>query len=165
MLCFVDTVQINRIYKTHLCLSRRQAEPERRCYWASGCVFLQVCQGGGWDGIQGRTKSDANLNSHIISHIQIIYFINTLYFTFICFSYAIIFLFSPQFLTKNPARRLGCMAEEGGENAVTSHAFFIGIDWDKLNRRELEPPFKPRIVRRAHTHLIYMIDVITNCLQ
>uniref|UniRef100_A0A8C7RNI9 Protein kinase C n=1 Tax=Oncorhynchus mykiss TaxID=8022 RepID=A0A8C7RNI9_ONCMY len=49
------------------------------------------------------------------------------------------------FLTKNPARRLGCMAEEGGENAVTSHAFFIGIDWDKLNRRELEPPFKPRI--------------------
>ncbi|KAK6304494.1 hypothetical protein J4Q44_G00250800 [Coregonus suidteri] len=49
------------------------------------------------------------------------------------------------FLTKNPARRLGCMAEEGGENAVTSHAFFTGIDWDKLNRRELEPPFKPRI--------------------
>uniref|UniRef100_A0A674DSC2 Protein kinase C n=1 Tax=Salmo trutta TaxID=8032 RepID=A0A674DSC2_SALTR len=49
------------------------------------------------------------------------------------------------FLTKNPVRRLGCMADEGGENAVTSHAFFIGIDWDKLNRRELEPPFKPRI--------------------
>lgn len=116
-----------------------------------GCVFLQVCQGGGWDGIQGRTKADANLNSHIISHIQIIYFINTLYFTFIHFSYAIIFLFSPQFLTKNPVRRLGCMADEGGENAVTSHAFFIGIDWDKLNRRELEPPFKPRIVRHTHT--------------
>uniref|UniRef100_A0A668ARW7 Protein kinase C n=1 Tax=Myripristis murdjan TaxID=586833 RepID=A0A668ARW7_9TELE len=49
------------------------------------------------------------------------------------------------FLTKNPARRLGCVASEGGESAVTSHAFFSGIDWDKLNRRELEPPFKPRI--------------------
>uniref|UniRef100_A0A8C4GZ12 Protein kinase C n=1 Tax=Dicentrarchus labrax TaxID=13489 RepID=A0A8C4GZ12_DICLA len=49
------------------------------------------------------------------------------------------------FLTKNPARRLGCVAEEGGESAVTSHAFFAGIDWEKLNRREMEPPFKPRI--------------------
>ncbi|XP_067242603.1 protein kinase C eta type [Chanodichthys erythropterus] len=49
------------------------------------------------------------------------------------------------FLTKNPSRRLGCVAAEGGETAVTSHAFFTGIDWDKLNRRELDPPFKPRI--------------------
>uniref|UniRef100_A0A8C9XED1 Protein kinase C n=1 Tax=Sander lucioperca TaxID=283035 RepID=A0A8C9XED1_SANLU len=49
------------------------------------------------------------------------------------------------FLTKNPARRLGCVASEGGESAVTSHTFFTGIDWEKLNRREIEPPFKPRI--------------------
>ncbi|XP_056617336.1 protein kinase C eta type [Triplophysa dalaica] len=49
------------------------------------------------------------------------------------------------FLIKNPSRRLGCVAVEGGETAVTSHPFFAGIDWDKLNRRELEPPFKPRI--------------------
>ncbi|XP_075874173.1 protein kinase C eta type isoform X2 [Nelusetta ayraudi] len=48
-------------------------------------------------------------------------------------------------LTKNPARRLGCVASEGGEDAVVSHAFFATIDWEKLNRRELEPPFKPRI--------------------
>ncbi|KAK7140372.1 hypothetical protein R3I94_012854 [Phoxinus phoxinus] len=49
------------------------------------------------------------------------------------------------FLTKNPSRRLGCVASEGGETTVTSHPFFTGIDWDKLNRRELDPPFKPRI--------------------
>ncbi|XP_070972817.1 protein kinase C eta type-like [Oncorhynchus clarkii lewisi] len=49
------------------------------------------------------------------------------------------------FLTKNPARRLGCVAAEGGENAVTNHVFFTGINWDKLNCREQEPPFKPRI--------------------
>ncbi|CAL1575115.1 unnamed protein product [Knipowitschia caucasica] len=48
-------------------------------------------------------------------------------------------------LTKSPARRLGCVASEGGESAVTSHPFFSTIDWDKLNRREMEPPFKPRI--------------------
>uniref|UniRef100_A0A096LSS0 Protein kinase C n=1 Tax=Poecilia formosa TaxID=48698 RepID=A0A096LSS0_POEFO len=49
------------------------------------------------------------------------------------------------FLTKNPARRLGCVPSEGGEDAVISHSFFTGIDWEKLNRREIEPPFKPRI--------------------
>ncbi|XP_014876726.1 protein kinase C eta type isoform X1 [Poecilia latipinna] len=49
------------------------------------------------------------------------------------------------FLTKNPARRLGCVPSEGGEDAVISHSFFTGIDWEKLNRKEIEPPFKPRI--------------------
>lgn len=53
---------------------------------------------------------------------------------------------SLQLLTKNPARRLGCVASEGGETAIVDHPFFNGIDWEKLNRRELEPPFKPRIV-------------------
>ncbi|XP_067336863.1 protein kinase C eta type isoform X2 [Channa argus] len=48
-------------------------------------------------------------------------------------------------LTKNPTRRLGCVASEGGESAVTSHPFFEAIDWEKLNLREIEPPFKPRI--------------------
>lgn len=51
-----------------------------------------------------------------------------------------------QLLTKNSAHRLGCVASEGGEAAIISHPFFNGIDWEKLNRRELEPPFKPRIV-------------------
>ncbi|XP_051945610.1 protein kinase C eta type-like isoform X2 [Xyrauchen texanus] len=49
------------------------------------------------------------------------------------------------FLMKNPSRRLGCVAADGGESAITCHPFFTGIDWDKLNRRELDPPFKPRI--------------------
>ncbi|CAN9502139.1 unnamed protein product [Ophioblennius macclurei] len=49
------------------------------------------------------------------------------------------------FLNKNPARRLGCVASEGGESAVTGHPFFTGVDWEKLNRREIEAPFKPRI--------------------
>lgn len=53
---------------------------------------------------------------------------------------------SSQLLTKNPAHRLGSVASEGGETAIISHPFFNGIDWEKLNRKELEPPFKPRIV-------------------
>lgn len=51
-----------------------------------------------------------------------------------------------QLLMKNPTRRLGCVAANGGENAVMAHAFFSTIDWDKLSRREMEPPFKPQIV-------------------
>lgn len=57
-----------------------------------------------------------------------------------------IYFCSSQLLTKNPAQRLGCVASEDGETAIISHPFFNGIDWEKLNRRELEPPFKPRIV-------------------
>lgn len=66
-----------------------------------------------------------------------------------------------QFLTKNPAQRLGCVASEGGENTVTSHVFFAAIDWEKLNRREIEPPFKPRIV----SHLKAFIDSVMMCLS
>ncbi|KPP74097.1 protein kinase C eta type-like [Scleropages formosus] len=50
-----------------------------------------------------------------------------------------------KFLTKNPARRLGCVETDGKEAAITSHPFFSTIDWERLNHRELEPPFKPRI--------------------
>ncbi|XP_066532450.1 protein kinase C, eta, b isoform X2 [Hoplias malabaricus] len=49
------------------------------------------------------------------------------------------------FLTKDPTIRLGCIERTGGEKAVTSHPFFKEIDWEKLEKRELEPPFKPRI--------------------
>ncbi|MCJ8731075.1 hypothetical protein PDJAM_G00191690 [Pangasius djambal] len=63
-------------------------------------------------------------------------------------------------LTKNPTRRLGCVAACGGENAVMTHAFFGTIDWDKLSRREIEPPFKPQIVSHDremnnHTHVYF----------
>ncbi|KAL1254622.1 hypothetical protein QQF64_016851 [Cirrhinus molitorella] len=48
-------------------------------------------------------------------------------------------------LTRDPAGRLGCIDSDGGEEAVTAHPFFTGLDWDKLNRRDITPPFTPRI--------------------
>ncbi|XP_031437612.1 protein kinase C, eta, b isoform X2 [Clupea harengus] len=48
-------------------------------------------------------------------------------------------------LTKDPQCRLGCVEREGGEDAITSHPFFAGLNWNSLKKRELEPPFKPRI--------------------
>lgn len=51
-----------------------------------------------------------------------------------------------QFMTKNPAKRLGCVTEQGGEMAICSHKFFKDIDWKALGERKVKPPFAPKIV-------------------
>jgi hypothetical protein len=50
-----------------------------------------------------------------------------------------------QFLTKDPAQRLGCGPT--GVAAIKEHPFFAPIDWEKLQQRKIEPPFKPLGVR------------------
>ncbi|MCL4127504.1 UNVERIFIED_CONTAM: hypothetical protein GTU68_026134 [Idotea baltica] len=52
------------------------------------------------------------------------------------------------FMTKNPAKRLGCVAEQGGEVAICSHKFFKDIDWKALEERKVKPPFAPKIKGR-----------------
>lgn len=46
-------------------------------------------------------------------------------------------------LTRDPSQRLGSRA--GGVADIKSHPFFRGVDWDRMERAEVEPPFKPRV--------------------
>ncbi|XP_014771715.1 ribosomal protein S6 kinase 2 beta isoform X2 [Octopus bimaculoides] len=46
---------------------------------------------------------------------------------------------------RNPQNRLGYGTK--GIDGIKKHPFFASIDWDKLLRREVYPPFKPAVVR------------------
>nr|QNS30455.1 protein kinase C epsilon [Locusta migratoria] len=49
------------------------------------------------------------------------------------------------FMTKNPAKRLGCVVAQGTEAAIRVHPFFRDMDWEALEARRVKPPFKPKI--------------------
>ncbi|XP_038831091.1 ribosomal protein S6 kinase alpha-2 [Salvelinus namaycush] len=50
---------------------------------------------------------------------------------------------------RNPANRLG--AGPDGVEEIKRHHFFGNIDWNKLYRREIKPPFKPAVGRPEDT--------------
>ena len=63
----------------------------------------------------------------------------------------------PQLLERSPEVRLGVKTN------VRAHPFFKSIDFEKLEKREILPPFKPKIVSLTfdpysiafHLHIVY----------
>uniref|UniRef100_A0A8C2ULN8 Protein kinase C n=1 Tax=Chinchilla lanigera TaxID=34839 RepID=A0A8C2ULN8_CHILA len=51
------------------------------------------------------------------------------------------------FLTKHPGKRLGSGPD--GEPTIRAHGFFRWIDWERLERLEIAPPFRPRPCGRS----------------
>lgn len=61
-------------------------------------------------------------------------------------------------LTKDPKRRLGA----GGVQEIKSHDFFAGIDWEKVQRKEVDPSIKPSLtnnVRFAFCIISHVIEI------
>ena len=46
-----------------------------------------------------------------------------------------------RFLDRKPESRLG----SNGFDEIKNHPWFAGIDWDKLYRKEVVPPYKPMV--------------------
>lgn len=49
-------------------------------------------------------------------------------------------------LNKNPTKRLGCLPSvAASELDIKEHPFFRRIDWFKIETRQVQPPFKPKL--------------------
>ncbi|VVC30537.1 Protein kinase, ATP binding site,AGC-kinase, C-terminal,Protein kinase domain,Serine/threonine-protein [Cinara cedri] len=56
------------------------------------------------------------------------------------------------FLEKDATKRLGSLEANHSAEDVIRHPFFSSMDWCKLERRELEPPYMPRVYHPLDTH-------------
>lgn len=61
-------------------------------------------------------------------------------------------------LEKDVTIRLGSMGSSEGD--VKYHPFFSEINWERLERREVEPPFKPQVVSTFKCFRLYYPDDI-----
>jgi hypothetical protein len=65
-------------------------------------------------------------------------------------------------LNRDPEKRLGSGLY--GTQNIKNHPFFAKVNWDKLYKRQIEPPYKPHLVRFTLSHAIklaraWMVDL------
>lgn len=56
--------------------------------------------------------------------------------------------FLSQLLEKDPKKRIG---SKFGFDEIKNHIFFRNVNWDKVENRELEPPFIPKLLNETDT--------------
>jgi serine/threonine protein kinase len=52
-------------------------------------------------------------------------------------------------LDRNPSLRLGSGPQDAQE--IKSHMYFSDVDWDKLIKKQVKPPFKPKVESETDT--------------
>lgn len=60
-----------------------------------------------------------------------------------------------QLLEKEATKRLGSLGCNSGDD-VMAHDFFRGLDWPRLEKKEIEPPYKPRVVSNLISLVVSM---------
>jgi hypothetical protein len=56
-------------------------------------------------------------------------------------------------LQKDPSKRLGSPST-GGLKGLQSHPFFNELDWDRVARKDYDPPIKPKVKNQGDTRHI-----------
>ena len=60
----------------------------------------------------------------------------------------------------DPEQRIGC--REAGTDEIKQHPFFSSIDWEMLERKQTEPPFKPQMKHEASHCVCNFEEEFTN---
>lgn len=58
------------------------------------------------------------------------------------------------FLERDITKRLGCNPNGDGFQDIRAHAWFSSLDWDKLEHKQLQPPFIPDVCDQISLNLL-----------
>lgn len=62
-----------------------------------------------------------------------------------------------RFLERDPKKRLGMKTSPFG--GIREQHFFTPVDWNRIERCEIEPPFVPKTVRSFFLKKIYFLQI------